>query len=63
MPPVFPGAWVPTPPAYINPPVFPYNGSARTYLAEDLTGVAPPFPIKYSEDPNSAYYKIAKEVI
>jgi hypothetical protein len=59
---VFPGAWVPTPPAYVNPPVLPYIGTARTYLSADLTGVAPPFPVAYSEDKYSAYYKMAKEV-
>ena len=62
IPPVFPGAWVPTPPDFVNPPVVPYIGSARTYLAADLKGVAPPFPAPYSENINSAYYKIAKEV-
>lgn len=62
VPPVFPGAWVPTPPAFVNPPVLPYIGTARTYLAADLNGTAPPFPASYSENPNSAYYKIAKEV-
>ncbi|HYK47454.1 MAG TPA: vanadium-dependent haloperoxidase [Parafilimonas sp.] len=60
--PVFAGAWVPTPPAYVNPPVLPYIGNARTFLASDLTGIAPTFPAPYSEDPNSAYYKVAKEV-
>ena len=62
VPPVFPGAWVPTPPAYVNPPVVPYIGSARTFLTADLNGTAPPFPAPYSEKKNSAYYKIAKEV-
>lgn len=62
VPPMFPGAWVPTPPAYVNPPVQPYIGNARTYLAADLSGVAPPFPAPYSENKNSAYYKIAKEL-
>lgn len=60
--PDFPGAWVPTPPAFVNPPVLPYVGAARTYLAADLNGVAPSFPVAYSEKPNSAYYKIAKEI-
>ena len=62
VPPVFPGAWVPTLPGLINPPVLPYIGGARTYLAADLKGTTPPFPVTYSEKPNSAYYKIAKEV-
>ncbi|MEP6926139.1 MAG: vanadium-dependent haloperoxidase [Ginsengibacter sp.] len=60
--PVFPGAWVPTPPAFVNPPVNAYFGIARTYLAADLTGVVPPFPAAYSEDPNSDFYKIVKHV-
>ncbi|MBV9963177.1 MAG: vanadium-dependent haloperoxidase [Parafilimonas sp.] len=62
VPPVFPGAWVPTPPGFVNPPVLPYIGSARTYLADDLSGVAPAFPVAYSEDPNSSYYKMVKEL-
>lgn len=60
--PSFPGAWVPTPPFYINPPVLPYIGSASTYLEKDLEDVAPAFPIPYSENVNSRYYKIAKEL-
>lgn len=62
MPPVFPGAWVPTPPSFITPPVLPYMGEARTYLVKDSTGIAPPFPVPYSEGTHSNYYKIAKEV-
>jgi hypothetical protein len=61
VPPVFKGAWVPTPPTFVNPPVLPYIGAARTFLAADLHGVAPQYPA-YSEDPNSVYYKIAKQV-
>jgi hypothetical protein len=60
--PVFPGAWVPTPPGYVNPPVLPYVKNASTFLASDLIGTAPAFPVPYSEDPSSEYYKIAKEV-
>jgi hypothetical protein len=62
VPPVFPGAWVPTPPGFVNPPVLPYLGVARTYLEENLSGIAPPFPIAYSEKTNSGYYKIVKEL-
>ena len=62
IPPVFPGAWVPTPPAFVNPPVNPFVSAARPYLITDLTAVAPPFPAAYSEDPNSAFYKIVKNV-
>ncbi len=62
IPPVFPGSWVPTPPAFANPPVNPYLGKARTFLAADLTGVTPPFPATYSEAVGSDFYKIEKQV-
>ncbi len=61
-PPVFPGAWIPTPPAFVNPPVLPFIGVARTYLSANLTGIVPPFPVPYSEEINSAFYKIVKDV-
>jgi len=60
VPPVFPGAWVPTPPAFANG-VMPYIGTARTLLESDLTGIAPDH-ITYSEDPNSDFYKMVKNV-
>jgi len=60
IPPVFPGAWVPTPPAFANG-VMPYIGNARTFLASDLTGIAPDH-LPYSEDPNSDFYKMVKNV-
>ncbi|HEY5409082.1 MAG TPA: hypothetical protein VIJ92_18460, partial [Ginsengibacter sp.] len=60
VPPVFPGAWVPTPPAFVNP-INPYVGKATTYLQSDLTGLAPA-PTPYSEDPSSDFYKMVKNV-
>ncbi|HEX5150937.1 MAG TPA: vanadium-dependent haloperoxidase [Parafilimonas sp.] len=57
----FKGAWIPTPPAFVNPPVLPYAGDARTFISAHLHGVAPKYPA-YSEDANSVYYKIAKQV-
>ena len=60
VPPVFPGAWVPTPPA-LAPPVNPFLGVARTFLETNLTGTAPDH-IPYSEDPNSDFYKMVKNV-
>jgi PAP2 superfamily len=59
VPPVFPGAWVPTPPAFANP-INPYYGTARPFMAANLTNVAPAFPAAYSEVVNSDFYKIAK---
>jgi hypothetical protein len=59
--PVFPGAWEPTPPAFANA-VGPYIGNARPFLESSLSTFAPSFPIPYSEDPSSQYYKMVKEV-
>lgn len=61
VPPVFPGAWIPTPPAFVNPPVNPYLGASRTYIVSNMNILAPP-PIPYSEEPNSAFYKMVKQV-
>lgn len=61
VPPVFPGAWVPTPPAFAKP-VSPFVSLARPFLAENLTAVAPAFPYPYSEDPQSDFYKTVKTV-
>jgi hypothetical protein len=61
VPPVFPGAWVPTPPAFANG-IQPYLAAARPLLASNLTNVAPAFPAVYSETNNAAFYNIAKKV-
>jgi hypothetical protein len=61
IPPVFPGSWVPTPPAFANA-VLPYLTTARTYIAEHATLSAPAFSITYSEDPGSDFYKMARNV-
>ncbi|HLO81739.1 MAG TPA: vanadium-dependent haloperoxidase [Chitinophagaceae bacterium] len=55
-PPVFPGAWVPTPPALL-PAALPYLGTYRPMLEMHLTGIAPPFPFAYSETPGSPFYE------
>jgi hypothetical protein len=59
--PEFPGAWVPTPPAFANP-FGPFIKDARPFLEYSLTATAPPLPFPYSEDPSSEFYKAAKEV-
>ncbi|MHA4843987.1 vanadium-dependent haloperoxidase [Flavitalea antarctica] len=59
--PVFPGSWVPTPPAFVAP-VGPFLANSRPFLAYSLTATAPPLPFPYSEDPSSQFYKAAKEV-
>lgn len=59
-PPVFPGAWVPTPPAFAI--VGPYLEDSRPFLEYSLTALPPALPVPYSEDPASAFYKDAKEL-
>jgi hypothetical protein len=61
VPPVFDGAWVPTPPAFVNG-VMPYLSTARPFLQENITAVAPAFPFAYSEDFTSDFYKMVKHV-
>jgi hypothetical protein len=59
VPPVFPGAWVPTPPAFLNG-VNPYLGASRLDLASNASIVVPPPPYPYSETPGSDFYKMVK---
>jgi hypothetical protein len=59
VPPVFPGAWEPTPPAFANG-LCPYFGNTRPFLQQHLQVVAPPFVHAYSEDPSSNFYKMEK---
>jgi hypothetical protein len=59
VPPVFPGAWEPTPPALANG-LCPYFGNTRPFLEQHLQIVAPPFVHAYSEDPASDFYKMEK---
>jgi hypothetical protein len=56
-PPVFPGAWVPTPPAFAAAAA-PHTGNCRTFLHIFAEGTVPPPPFPYSEDPNSDFYKM-----
>jgi hypothetical protein len=59
--PVFPGSWVPIPPAFANP-VGPFLKNSRPFLAYSLTATAPPLPFPYSEHPASQFYMAVKEV-
>jgi hypothetical protein len=60
-PPVGPGLWAPTPPAFA-PAFGPYWGNNRLMAANSLNGAAPQAPPAYSEDPSSDFYKMVKEV-
>ncbi len=61
VPPVFPGSWQPTTPAFSNA-VGPYIGKARPFLQSSTSVTLAPFPYAYSEDPSSDFYKMVKEV-
>ena len=54
-PPVFDGAWIPTPPLYA-PAALPYLGEYRPLLADHLNGVIAPFSKPYSEIEGSPFY-------
>jgi hypothetical protein len=60
--PVFNGGWVPTPPAFVNPPVMPFLSTARPLCAFNLNVVAPAPPYTYSTDPSSDFYRMVFEV-
>jgi hypothetical protein len=61
VPPVFDGAWVPTPPAFANP-TGAFLKDSRPFLESSLTYLAPPIPVAYSTDVNSDFYKAVKDV-
>lgn len=60
-PPVGPGLWVPTPPAFAAP-LLPAWGQMRPFAMVTGAGAPPPPPPGYSEDPSSAFYAAALEV-
>jgi hypothetical protein len=63
IPPTSPaGVWVPTPPAFAPIPVLPFISTARPFLIEHASGVTPPLPFPYSEDPSSDFYKMVRDV-
>ena len=61
VPPVGPGLWVPTPPAF-GAPVGPHWGNNRLFVKGSLNGTEPPPQPVYPVDPGSDYYKMEKEV-
>jgi hypothetical protein len=60
-PPVFPGAWVRTPPAFAAAAT-PYAGNCRTFMHLFSTGTTPVPPFAYSENPGSDFYKMVNNV-
>lgn len=60
-PPVFPGAWVSTPPLFL-PAAGPYMGNCRTFLRIHSHGTTFPPPRKYSEEKGSDFYTMVNHV-
>jgi len=56
------GVYIPTPPAFMNPPILPFISFSRPLLIDDGSGVCPPPPFPYSEDPSSDFYKMVKDI-
>ena len=60
-PPVGPGLWEPTPPAF-TPPLEPCWGQVRPLVLAASDECAPPPPPAYAEDPASAFYALGLQV-
>lgn len=56
-----PGSWRPTPPEY-RPALEPHWGTLRLLTISYLDSFSMPFEIPYSEEVNSAFYQLAREV-
>jgi hypothetical protein len=62
IPPVGPGLWVPTPPAFAPNPLQPCWGQLAPMVLISGAECAPPAPPSYSEAPTSEFFRDAKEV-
>jgi hypothetical protein len=60
-PPVGPGLWVPTPPGFAAAST-PYWGNNRPTVAGSTDNTQPGAPLPYSEDPNSPFFQMVKQV-
>jgi hypothetical protein len=54
------GSWFPTPPGYF-PPVEPYFNKVRPFFLDSADQFKPVAPVAFSEDKNSAFYKLMKD--
>lgn len=59
--PTYPGAWVPTPPAFQRA-LQPYWGDVRTFHPDNVTGTQPPKHPEFSTDKSSKFYAEGLEV-
>lgn len=55
-----PGAWYPTPPAFIAA-IEPYFNKVRSFTLESADQFKPEPPVPFSTDPQSPFYKLMKE--
>ena len=60
-PPVGPGLWVPTPPAFAKA-IGPFWGNDRPIIAGSGNNAQPGAPTPYSENPSSAFYKMVNDL-
>lgn len=60
-PPVGPGLWIPTPPAYANA-VGPYWGNNRPIISGSDNHAQPAAPLAYSENPQSPFYAMVNDL-
>ena len=60
-PPVGPGMWVPTAPAFANA-ASPYWGNNRTVITGSIVNTEPAAPMAYSAEPGSPFYQMVKQV-
>ena len=62
VPPSGAGLWSATPPAFL-PPLLPRWGQNRPFVLRNVSDCAAPPPLPYSEEPTSAFYKDAQELL
>lgn len=60
-PPVGPGLWEPTPPAFAKA-IGPFWKNDRLIIAGSGDNAQPPPPVAYSEDPQSAFYQMVNDL-
>ena len=61
IPPVGPGLWIPTPPAF-GPPVHPHWGTNRSFIVNSAALTQPGPPLPYSESVKSPFYEMVNEL-
>lgn len=59
--PIGPGLYILTPPAFAKP-IGPFWGNDRPIIAGSGNNAQPPAPLAYSEDTNSAFFKMANDL-